>query len=378
MKSAPAFVIEDYFAAHHAKCRVNIGSSGSGELTVGEVLEICGRELGELQDILLTDPDPAGSLELRTAIAAQYEEADADKILVTHGSSEALYLLMASLLEPGDTALSVVPCYQSLSDLPTLFGARVEQIPISFEAGYTYPVDEICARLNAHTKVVVLNAPHNPTGAVLTAAEIEHIVSHAEKHGTWVIFDEAFSDITFHDEAPASGHRFGERCVTVGTLSKSYGLTGLRVGWCYAEASSTRTLCNLKAYTTIQMSPLIEAVATLVMNERTRFLAIQRKRARQGLDALSAWIATTPLRWIPPRGGTSCFPRLPDGLDAEQLCVRLADAHGVFLIPGGVFGQPRHIRIGFGHGVSHVQPGLEALTHELERMVERPTRAHAL
>lgn len=360
MLSAPIFELEEYFAAHQATCSVNIGSSGCKEFTVEEILKVCDLDTQSLRNIPLSDSDPSGSIALRSAIAKQYPKATPNEILVTHGSSEALYLIMASLLKAGDHVISLTPSYQSLIDLPQLIGADVVKIKLNFDDGYTFPLNEILEKISRRTRMVVINSPHNPTGMVIGAKQMDLLVKETEARGVWLLCDEAFADIVHDGSRLPSGRSLGEHCVSVGTLSKSFGLTGLRVGWCYAQKPLITAMRNLKNYTTINLCPLAEFIATAAMRFRDRVLAQQKAITDEALHELTSWIQGR-LEWVPPRGGVCCYPRLPTGIDSEVFCRTLAEKYGVFLVPGTVFGDPRHVRLGFGYGVGHLRAGISAI-----------------
>jgi len=360
MMEAPIFELEEYFAAYQGMCSVNIGSCGCREFTVEGILRACDLDIESLRNIPLSDSDPSGALGLRSAIAAQYSNASTDEILVTHGSSEALYLIMAALLQPGDQVISVTPSYQSLIDLPRLFGAEVVQVRLDFDDGFSLPITEILGKMNRRTRMVVINSPHNPTGMVVSAEQMGVLAERSEAAGIWLLCDEAFADIVHDGRRLPSGRSMGEHCISVGTLSKSFGLTGLRVGWCYAQESLISRMRTLKHYTTINLCPLVEFIGTAAMRCRDRILACQRAVADQGLRELTSWIQGR-LDWVPPQGGVCCYPRLPPGVDSEVFCRTLAEKHAVFLVPGTVFGDPRHVRLGFGYGAGHVRAGISAI-----------------
>lgn len=360
MRHVPVFELEEYFAEYQQGCSINIGSSGCREFTLEGVLGMCGEDVLDLRNIPLTDSDPSGNYRLRSAVASQYLGAEVDEILMTHGSSEALYLVMASLLRPGDQVITLTPCYQSLIDLPRLFDAEVVPIRLTFDDDYNFPTKKILARMESRTRMVVVNSPHNPTGTMITRNDFRTLAKKSAETGVWLLCDEAFADIVhrgFHERCRRS---LSDYCISVGTLSKSFGLTGLRVGWCYARRSLINRMRAYKHFTTINLCPVTEYIASAALGHRDRILSCQRDLAQQGLCELTRWIKGK-LDWVPPRGGVCCYPRLPRGVDSDVFCRALAKDYGVFLVPGSVFGNGEHVRLGFGFGAQHVLAGVKAI-----------------
>lgn len=360
MRAIPRFELEEFFASHQGRCSINIGSSGCREFTVEELFALCGLDTRILDSVPLIDSDPSGSHELRSEIARQYANATVDEILVTHGSSEALYLLMAILVEPGDQVIALYPSYQSLVDLPRLFGAEVIRVPLRFEDGFHFPLDAVLGQLSSRTRMVIINSPHNPTGMTISAEDMGLLARETDAVGAWLLCDEAFADIVYTGSRLPAGRSMGERCISVGTLSKAFGLTGLRLGWCYAQKPLIAAMRDLKHYTTINLCPLVEFIGTAIVSCRETILTYQRDIAVTALAELSTWIRGR-LDWVPPRGGVCCYPRLPRGIDSMAFCTELAVSRGVFLVPGSVFGDTHHVRLGFGHGVDHVRAGISAM-----------------
>jgi aspartate/methionine/tyrosine aminotransferase len=368
MSDATPFLLEQYFSEFQGDCEINIGSSGCAELSVSELLTIAGSTPNDLGGVVFRDADPSGELAMRALIAEQYVGASHDDILATHGSSEALYLAMACLLHPGDRVVVQSPCYQSLSELPRMFGAVVDECPMWNGLGFQFPVETICKRIKAGAKMVIINSPHNPTGATLQRDELEDIANCADLHGTWLVLDDAFVDIVFDGAELGIRRLLTPRCLRIGTLSKSFGLTGLRVGWCVGPHNVLKKMLCRKHYVTINACPLVERLAILALQSRDTILDRHRAQVREGLAALTSWIEGQ-LEWTPPKGGVCCYPRLPVGVSSRALCIALAKRHRVFAVPGSVFGDDGHIRIGFGGGSQDVARGIEALSTELQHAV---------
>jgi aspartate/methionine/tyrosine aminotransferase len=362
--SIERFELEEYFATFQSSCRFNIGSSGCKEFSLSQLLDICRVNIAELETIRFVDEDPSGSWSLRCAIAKYYGTADPNEIIVTHGSSEALYLTLTTLLQPGNKVVVAAPGYQSLLALPSYLGADLTVVPMNFSDGYRFPTERINENIDANTRLVILNSPHNPTGSVAEHSEQLAIVRRAEEVGAWVLFDEAFRDIVYGTEPSQPGRELGDQCVSIGTLSKSFGLTGLRVGWCYASKEFITDVRNLKHYTTINMSPLVDSIATYAMKSHGEIIHRLKRDATEGLSLVLDRISGS-LELVPPRGGMCCFPRLPHGIDSLDFCRGLAEKNEVFLVPGAVFRNDSHIRFGFGYGKEHVEPGLDAIEDAL-------------
>jgi aspartate/methionine/tyrosine aminotransferase len=218
---------------------------------------------------------------------------------------------------------------------------------------------------------VLVNFPHNPTGAMPEPAAHQELLSLVESHGCHLLWDAAFAELV-HERPPLPDPAASlDRCVSFGTLSKAFGLPGLRIGWCIAPPDVLAAMVKLRDYVTISTSPLNELIATRVMERADRTLRPLREQARRNRRVLMDWAArNSALVGLPtPHGGVSAFPLFPDVPDMTGLCERLLEDDGVLVVPGECFGHPNRLRIGFGGPTEELRAGLDAVARAVAEAV---------
>jgi len=355
---APA-LLEEWMREYYFKTEFDIGSSGVQSFSLGEIRELLGITQSELDNIVFDDSETLGGFGLRKAIAERYGNGDPERVIATHGSSEAIFLIMTALLNPGDEVVVLDPCYQQLFSIAKSIGCRLKFWPLHFENGFIPDVEEAKSLITERTRMVVVNFPHNPTGASLTSEQQEELVKATAAVGAYLVWDAAFAEITY-DSARLPDPVQYERSISMGTLSKSFGLPGLRVGWCLASADVLERFAKLRDYTILHLSPLIELIAQRTIEQAQVVVGERQRQANTNLGILKGWCDEHRefVEWIPPRGGVCSFPRLRRISDVETFCHRLARSYGVLLVPGSCFNKPFHVRLGFGGATPKLMEGL--------------------
>lgn len=366
MNLAPA-LLEQWMRDHYFATDLDIGSSGVENFSMAQLREIVGLTHEEIDGLLLQDSLTLGGSGLRRAIAAHLAEGKTDHVMVTHGSTEANFMTMNALLEPGDEVLVLDPCYQQLWGIAQALGCRLRHWPLRFERQWRPDLEELPRLLGPRTKMVVVNFPHNPTGVTITPEERLALLDATERAGAWLVWDGAFSELTY-DHPPLPEPVDHPRALSMGTMSKAYGLPGLRVGWCIAAPEVLDRFIRLRDYTLLHLSPLIELIAEKVMDNADRIVGMRVAQARINREILTQWIEEHAglVDWVPPQGGVSAFVRFP-GQDVDALCLRLAREEKVLLVPGSCFGQPEFARLGFGDSTERLRAGLTRLSRALRR-----------
>ena len=352
----------------------DIGSSGVRDLTMAEFRELCGFDLAELEPMVFHDSESYGGSRLRAALADRWTGGDADRIMVTHGSSEAIYLVMHLALEPGDEIVVVDPAYQQLHDIAAWRGCRVTRWPLDRDGGFAADLASLRELARSRPRMIVVNFPHNPTGVSITPQEQKELVAIAAEAGAWLVWDHAFGELTYTAE-PLPLPSWYERCIAFGTFSKSYGLAGLRVGWCLAPPDLLARMALLRDYIALYVSPVLEFFAEQAVRNADRIVALQREHARENLRLLREWADGRPdlVRFTPPDGGVTAFVEFLDQPDVVASCRRLAEQHRVLLVPGACFGDAYrdHARLGFGGTRAELTTGLSLLEHVLRQDVRK-------
>jgi aspartate/methionine/tyrosine aminotransferase len=307
-------------------------------------IELSANGDGRLDELLLCYGDHLGNPSLRDAVAAGGEGLRADDVLVTPGAAAALFATATSLLEPGDHAVIVRTNYATNLETPRAIGAEVDIVDVTFEDAWHLDVSRIEARVRpGATRLISVTCPHNPTGAMLDLASLHALVDLAERSGAVLLVDETYRDLTHTSPLPLAA-TLSPRAISVSSMSKAYGLPGLRVGWAVCrDPDLAETLLAAKEQMFICGATLDEAIAGLVLADRSRILPPILDDVRTRLGIVREWIA--------PAGGVVGLVRFrPEvAVDTDRFYELLLAKHGTYVGPGHWFEvDDRHFRLGFG------------------------------
>jgi aspartate/methionine/tyrosine aminotransferase len=370
----PDFELERYFARWEFAAPYLLCSSDVEGWRMGELLQLAdadGRERWERLSLGYTES--TGLPALREAIAGQYEGLAPEHVLTFAGAQEALFVLMNVALGPGDHAVVTWPGYQSLHEVARATGAEVTLLPLREEDGWRVDVDAVRRVLRPTTRMLVVNFPHNPTGALPDAASFRALCALCEARGILLFSDEVYRLLEHAPEErlPAAVEACGTG-VSLGVMSKAFGLAGLRVGWLACrDARLLRRCAAFKDYTSICNAAPSEVLALIALRAREQVLARSRALLSENLALLDAFFArqADTFRWVRPRAGSVAFPRLLRGVPVAEFCQALVEAEGVLLLPGDVYDFPgNHFRLGFGRS------NLPEALARLERFCEATRR----
>ena len=354
LATAGPVALERWFADHGAPPRLDLARSGAPALSVGGLLAMAAGDasLATLLDTPLDYGEGAGSHALREAIAAAGAARHGGEVLVTHGAVEALLLACAAVVGQRRRVLVGVPAYEALLRTPAAVGAEVVCVPVWRAGSAALDLDELSDRIDHHVAAVLVNSPENPTGAVAAAADLDALATRCAEMGAVLIVDEvALGTLDAAARSACAGAAYAHGAVvTIGDVSKAYGLGGLRVGWLTAAATPLRAAATAaKDLTTVANAATSELLATSALRHRGQLVGGVRETARANLRALCEWVAVHPDRasLTPPGDGLVAFPRMP-GAATPHAVARLRREHGVALVPGSLFGAGEHVRIGLG------------------------------
>ena len=305
-----------------------------------------------------------GTIALRSALASTYEAVTPDDILVTTGAIEANFLVFNTLLQAGDHVVAVSPAYQQLHSVPRANGAEVdlwEVVP--GEHGFGYDLDALERLLRPDTRMIVINTPHNPTGALLDSEELDRVLELARERNAWVLSDEAYRwlELPGGPPLPEPARNRYERAISVGTLSKPFGMPGLRVGWFAATSEVTQEAWALRDYLTLSPAKISDAVARVAIEHRELVFARNREIMTANLACAREWFAKNAdiTSWVEPRAALLAMMKYHLPIDSVTLADRLAAEAKVMLAPGSAFGLEGHLRIGIGQRPDVFAAGLE-------------------
>ncbi len=363
------FAVERWFARYEFTAPYNIAESCAAPLTVGELMQLHDEaSLDDLKAFRLSYTESHGALALRREIAGLYDDTSPEQVFVTVGGQEALFLAFSSLVGPGDNIVVEFPAYQEMYSVAEAAGAEVRpwrlQLAGDGKGGRRFlpDIDELPHLVASRTKLVVVNHPHNPTGFVPNRAFMERVVAAARAVGAQVLSDEVYRGLEHVATDLPPGRAFGDDVIVVGSMSKAYGLPGLRIGWLVADAEVLERVALRRDYTTICANILAEEMAAVALRARRAILARNRGIAARNLRLVREFMARhqDAIEWIEPQGGVVAFPRLlASGLGSEDFCRELVEKKGVLLVPGSCFEVEGHFRLGFGYDTDKLEAGLE-------------------
>jgi aspartate/methionine/tyrosine aminotransferase len=346
------FAIERFYERWEFRAELMLSSSDCETIAVADLLALEPDAEERLHGLRLGYTEVPGSLELRSAVARGYERAEPEDVLTLAAAEEGIFTAYHALLAPGDHAVVEAPCYGSAIEVARSTGADVSLWQRRYEEGWAYDVDALERLLRPDTTLLYLNSPHNPTGTQMPRETLERIVELARERSIVLFSDEVYRGLE-HDPAdrlPAACDLY-ERAISLNTVSKSYGLPGLRIGWLASrDAALLERIRELKLYTTICSSAPSELLVALALRHGEKLIERSRRLILANLPLLDAFLERRRdlFDWIRPSAGPIGFPRVKGDFDVQGWCEQTAERADVLLLPGAVYEEPRHVRLGFG------------------------------
>ena len=351
------FQLERWMTKYEVQVKWDIAESGIFPMSTRELLDLLPEherqtELERLLDVWLGYSEACGSEELRHLIAATYEHTSPSEILVTTGAIEANFLLFNELLSPGDRVVIVDPAYQQLHSVARAIGCDVALWKVRDEGGFRFDLDDLRALATPVTRMIVINTPHNPTGALLSEQQLREIYALAEELDSWVLSDEAYRwlDLPGSPSLAPPLRNLGSRAISTGTFSKPFGLPGLRIGWIAAPADVVQRCWGLRDYISLSPGKLNDTLAVLAFRHRDQITERTRQIVSVNLPFAERWFAENAdlVSWTPPRGGILALMKYELDIPSLELANHLAEEYSVMLAPGSAFGYEGYLRIGIG------------------------------
>jgi len=346
------FKLERYFAAYEFTARHLLCCSDCESIAIEDLLEMEPGAEEAFRRLRLGYTESPGSSSLRGEITRLYGTIGPDGVLVHSGAEEAIFLFMNAALEAGDHIVVHSPCYQSLGEIARSIGCEVTPWQADERKGWALDPEDLKRAIRANTKAIVLNTPHNPTGYLMSLHDFEEVNRIAQERSVILFSDEVYRESEY-DPAnrlpPACD--INETAVSLGVMSKTYGLPGLRIGWAATRNMKMLSgMAALKDYTTICNSAPSEFLAEVALRHRESLVQRNLRIIGDNLVVLDDFFSRHRERfeWIRPKAGSIAFPSLLSG-DVASFCHELVTKSGVLLLPGSAFDDPgNHFRIGFG------------------------------
>lgn len=351
MEIAP-FRIEQYYAVHEFTAPHMLSSSDAESLAVADLLALEPDAAERLFAQRLGYTESAGAPELRAAASAVYTTTTADDVLVVSAAEEGIFVAYHALLQPTDHVVIETPCYESALQVARSAGAEVSEWRRLADDDWAYDLAALERALRPDTRLVYINTPHNPTGTLMPADVLARVVELCAERGAWLLCDEVYRELE-HNPAhrlPAACDLY-ERALSLGSISKTYGLPGLRLGWLAShDRDALAKIVDLKHYTTICSSAPSELLTALALRHHHALSDRNRGIVLTNLPLVDSFIErhAGTYSWVRPTAGPIGFARLHDVEDTTGFCEQLVAEAGVLLLPGAVYDEPGHVRIGFG------------------------------
>jgi aspartate/methionine/tyrosine aminotransferase len=374
----PQFLLDDWLAQKHnaaTPVEYDLGSSTGPVWTLRELLSL-GGDLEELLEAPISYVNPRGSFALRDGIAL-LEGCDPEYVQATTGGAEALLLIFSEIAVAGANVVLPRPGFPTNDAMAQAFGLEARHYVLRQESGFRIDADEIRGLIDANTRLVLMNSPHNPTGATLSDSEMEGLHDFCAQRGVQFLSDQVYHPI-YHGSSQDRAMRTAARlphATVLGDFSKALCLSGLRIGWIIEpDAERRRRYLNARSYFTVCGSAMSERLGALALRQREAIYARARKITGENLGRIAAFFADRSdlFRYTPPRGGMTAFPSMADGSDARPLCAH-ALRQGILLAPGDCFGMPAHFRIGFAASGERFAAALEKLAEAVDGFAQSAT-----
>ena len=389
------FKVTSWFDQHAHDAKHNLADTASATLSIQDLIDLSEhgektKEALSFNAINLNYNSPMrGGLALRQNLADLYSAraagVNADDILTANAGIDANHIVLAALVEPTDHVICHYPTYEQLYQVPRSLGAEVSLWKADASSKWKLDIEELKGMIKDNTKLIIINVPHNPSGAIIPKSQLEEIIDIAEERGITIMADEVFRPM-FHsilpsdDDFPPSMVNLGyKKTVVTGSMSKAYGLPGIRVGWIASRDKDIIAACHkMRYYTTTTVSQLDEAVAAEALSDRCIHAILARNIAscQTNIESWQNFIDehTWACSWVKPVAGTTAmvkFHKMGKPVDDEQFCLQLQDKAGVCVVPGSkCFGDGTnfrgHVRIGLGIEPEGVKASLAALRKFME------------
>ena len=365
------FKVEEWFNLYEKAAKYDLADTCVDSLSIEELFEIIGEKdqlLGEIFTRKMNYGDIHGSKRLKLAISTLYEHQTTENITITHGAIGANHLVIMSLVEQGDKVVSVVPTYQQHYSIPKSFGADVKMCFLKEENNWLPDLNELGNLVGTDTKLICINNPNNPTGAVIPDEMMKQIVEIAKKSDAYILCDEVYRGLN-HEGNPfsVSVADLYPKGISTGSMSKVFSLAGLRLGWVVAEKEIISQINHHREYNTISVGILDDYFASLAIENKDKIIERNLEKIKIGKQILLNWAnSDSNIRLIPPLGGTTAFVKYNSKMPSTELCKKLQQDTGVMILPGETLEVDGYLRIGYANNFAQLKIALEIFSKWLK------------
>lgn len=355
------FKVEKWFNEYEKDAVYDLADTCVESLSIDELLEITGENVQEIFSRKLNYGAIHGSERLKNAICGLYKNQTNQNITVTHGAIGANHLVMLTLVEPKYKVVSIVPTYQQHYSIPKSFGANVEMFFLEEKNNWLPDLEKLEEVVGTDTKLICMNNPNNPTGAVIPDEMLRQIVKIAKKLDAYILCDEVYRGLN-HEGNPFSESiaDIYDKGISTGSMSKVFSLAGLRLGWIAAGENIIEQINSQREYNTISVGILDDYFASIAIENRNKIIKRNLAKIATGKKILTDWAESEPrVRLVTPKGGTTAFVYYDAPLSSVELCKRLQKETGVMILPGETLEMDKYLRIGYGNNFEQLKKALE-------------------
>ena len=367
MKIKP-FAVEEWMNAWEVGAKYNIAETCVDSISMNELFELTGEDKTEFLNRLcarrLSYGDIEGLPEFRKGVCGLYKTLNIENIVSTHGASGANHHVFYSLISPGDRVVSIMPTYQQLYSIPESYGADVQILHLSKENNYLPDLEKLRRLVTPKTKMICINNPNNPTGALMSEQILREIVEIARSADAWILCDEVYRHLSQEDGWCPSIVDLYEKGISVSSMSKVFSLAGLRLGWIATHDMSVVKSClSHRDYNLVSCGVFDEMLAAAALKHRDKLLERSRKIVRENLQILDDWVGSEPhVSYVKPKAGTTALVYYDLDISSYEFCEEMYKKTGAFVTPGDCFEVPHSMRIGYAYGKQDLIDGLKAIS----------------
>lgn len=367
MKIKP-FAVEEWMNAWEVGAKYNIAETCVDSISMNELFELTGEDKTEFLNRLcarrLSYGDIEGLPEFRKGVCGLYKTLNIENIVPTHGASGANHHVFYSLISPGDRVVSIMPTYQQLYSIPESYGADVQILHLSKENNYLPDLEKLRRLVTPETKMICINNPNNPTGALMSEQMLREIVEIARSADAWILCDEVYRHLSQEDGWCPSIVDLYEKGISVSSMSKVFSLAGLRLGWIATHDMSVVKSClSHRDYNLVSCGVFDEMLAAVALKHRDKLLERSRKIVRENLQILDDWVGSEPhVSYVKPKAGTTALVYYDMDISSYEFCEEMYKKTGAFVTPGDCFEVPHSMRIGYAYGKQDLIDGLKAIS----------------
>lgn len=371
------FAVEEWMNAYEEGAKFNIAETCVDSVSLDELFALTGQDrdafLSDFSARRLTYGAIVGAPAFKQGICGLYKTIAPEHVIPTHGAAGANHHIFYSLIEPGDRVVSIMPTYQQLYSIPESFGADVQLLHLRQENDYLPDLDELRRLVTPGTKLICINNPNNPTGALMSTQLLQEIVEIAKGVGAYILCDEVYRHLTQTDEWCESIVDLYEKGISVSSMSKVFSLAGLRLGWIATHDMDVVKSClSHRDYNLISCGMFDEAVAAVALAHSEKLLERNRSMVRGNLAILDAWVRSEPaLTYTKPKAGTTALVYYSYDVPSYEFCERMYHETGAFVTPGDCFEQPHSVRIGYAGDTQVLKDGLNAFSAFLRTLEQK-------